>query len=161
MLAGFKRNLSSPFFFPDKRICPVSTAVYLQIFLAHVPINPKLCPQLSTSVFTVATLCRHTLPVFGWTILTVTITTVPVTNAATLACFFFSYISAFFPCSYNSSWCVWQLLSLPSRQVLLSWPTSTCNHWHISMAYYINESRRFTRRTVPHVHTHTHAFYNK
>lgn len=38
-------------FFPDKGICPVSTTVYLQISLAPVLINPKLC--ITDSVFAV------------------------------------------------------------------------------------------------------------
>lgn len=85
-------------FFPEKGICPVSTAVYLQISLAHVPINPKLRPQLSASVFTVfsdisaiqsqifgsilkaAPPFLLPFPIFQWMIVPITIRTVPVTN---------------------------------------------------------------------------------
>lgn len=91
------------FFFLTKESVQSAQLSTCRFFLLMSQLIPNCAHSSQTSVFTVATLFRHTLPVFGWTILTVTITTVPVTNAATLACFFFSYISAFFPCSYNSS----------------------------------------------------------
>lgn len=95
------------------------------------------------------------VPVFPL-IVTITFTTILMTNAAPLVflisyVFLSSYISL---SSCNGSWRVWQL---PSHKVLLSWPTSTCSHWHISMAYYKNEGQRFTWSPVLKVQTHTHA----